>query len=112
MWKTRQKHRDPWWIRTLGPVLAEGGGPAWPARSWALLAQAREAVTWHSGAALEARVMGVPVVNHPISLAPLRGLPGAAATYHHMLEDPLDRVITWLDAAAGARVVTCAEQLC
>jgi hypothetical protein len=79
---------------------------AYPSTSLSLLSRARRVGHFSSGAHLEARLFpDVRIDNEAVPLTHLRGLPGAEATYRHMLHDPLDRVITYDDTAAGLRLL-------
>lgn len=61
--KTRHKHRDPWWLRALGPVV-DDSGPMYPDVSQWLLRDAMSMTHFHSGAVAEAVIQNVPRITY------------------------------------------------
>ena len=106
--KTRAKHGDPWWLPWYGEVVPTQ--TAYPSTSLRVLSTACVVGHFTSGAALEARLfphLEGRVINEAVPLTHLAHLPGVEATYRHMFEDPLDRVITYDDTATGQRILDC-----
>jgi len=61
--KTRRKHRDPWWLRMLGPVVNDDGAMCPDVSQW-LLRDATAMAHFHSGAVVEAVIQDVPVIRY------------------------------------------------
>ena len=113
--KTRRKHGDPWWMKYFGPIVGEDS--MYPATSLRLLAGARIAHHFMSGAHTEARLMNVPVINYTVPQRYLDVLPGQRQLYQGLLREMMSReeymakFFTHDDWQAGERVMDVVEAL-
>ena len=105
--KSREKHRDPSWLRRLGLYCLDTA--TYPSTSWQLLSRAQEITHFVSGVAWEAMVAGVPHRSIRVPIGTLVDYPG-----RREIEPALDGTVSreqflgdWIlpvDGKAGERV--------